>query len=78
MSGDLSSFVLDSLRGLPEILQYHAGDRRRKEMNERTEALSAEEGKMKKYSCDEQYDMGGGFSYAFYLCLAVSARNSRV
>lgn len=50
MSGDLSSFVLDSLRGLPEILQYHAGDRRRKEMNERTEALSAEEGKMKKLS----------------------------
>lgn len=50
MSGNLSSFVLDSLRGLPEILQYHAGDRRRKEMNERTEALSAEEGKMKKLS----------------------------
>lgn len=50
MSGDLSSFVLDSLRGLPEILQYHAGDRRRKEMNERTEALSAEEGQMKKLS----------------------------
>lgn len=50
MSGDLSSFVLDSLRGLPEILQYHAGDRRRKEMSERTEALSAEEGQMKKLS----------------------------
>lgn len=50
MSGDLSSFVLDSLRGLPEILQYHAGDRRRKEMNERTEALLAEEGQMKKLS----------------------------
>ena len=50
MSGDLSSFVLDSLRGLPEILQYHAGDRRRKEMNERTEDLSAEEGQMKKLS----------------------------
>ena len=50
MSGDLSSFVLDSLRGLPEILQYHAGDRRRKEMKERTEALSAEEGQMKKLS----------------------------
>lgn len=50
MSGNLSSFVLDSLRGLPEILQYHAGDRRIKEMSERTETLSVEESRMKKLS----------------------------
>ena len=47
-SGELSSFVLDSLRGLPETLQYNQGAKRLKEMNERTDALSAEEARMKK------------------------------
>ncbi|MEF2953702.1 MAG: thiol reductant ABC exporter subunit CydC [Blautia sp.] len=50
MSGSLSSFVLDSLRGLPEILQYHAGDKRMKEMREQTEALCVEEARMKRLS----------------------------
>lgn len=50
MSGNLSSFVLDSLRGLPEILQYHAGDKRMKEMREQTEALCVEEARMKRLS----------------------------
>lgn len=50
MSGSLSSFVLDSLRGLPEILQHHAGDKRMKEMREQTEALCIEEARMKKLS----------------------------
>ncbi|MBO5337081.1 MAG: thiol reductant ABC exporter subunit CydC [Lachnospiraceae bacterium] len=47
-SGELSSFVLDSLRGLPEILQYGQGSRRIAGMNERTDALSMEEERMKK------------------------------
>ena len=46
-SGELSSFVLDSLRGLPEILQYNCGKERLVEMNERTDSLSAEEEKLK-------------------------------
>ena len=46
-SGELSSFVLDSLRGLPEILQYNCGKERLAEMNERTDSLSAEEDKLK-------------------------------
>ena len=50
MSGSLSSFVLDSLRGLPEILQYHVGDKRMKEMREQTEALCVEEARMKRLS----------------------------
>ena len=39
-SGSLSSFVLDSLRGLSEILQYHAGEKRLARMNEQTDELS--------------------------------------
>lgn len=46
-SGELSSFVLDSLRGLPEILQYGQGERRLEEMNGRIGALSADEKRMK-------------------------------
>lgn len=47
-TGDLSSFVLDSLRGLSETIQYQNGKERLKEMNDRTDALSVEEEKMKK------------------------------
>lgn len=47
-SGELSSFVLDSLRGLSEILQYGAGAKRLEEMNKRTEALSKDEEWLKR------------------------------
>lgn len=47
-SGELSSFVLDSLRGLSETIQYGNGEKRLSEMNDRTEALSVQEAKMKK------------------------------
>ncbi len=47
-SGELSGFVLDSLRGLSEILQYGQGNRRLKQMNEQTDALSEEEQKLKR------------------------------
>lgn len=46
-SGELSSFVLDSLRGLKESIQYHTGEERLRELNDRTDGLSAEEEKMK-------------------------------
>lgn len=46
-SGELSSFVLDSLRGLPDILQYNCGKKRLDEMNMRTDELSLEEKKLK-------------------------------
>ena len=46
-SGELSSFVLDSLRGLKESIQYHTGEGRLRELNDRTDGLSAEEEKMK-------------------------------
>lgn len=37
--GDLNSFILDSLRGLDETVQYGQGEKRRKEMAERSRQL---------------------------------------
>lgn len=47
-AGELAAFVLDSLRGLPEILQYGAGAARLQDMQERTEALTRDEGRLKR------------------------------
>lgn len=46
--GSLNSFVLDSLRGLDETMQYHAGDARKKQMDARSQQLSG----MQKQLCD--------------------------
>ena len=46
-SGQLSAFVLDSLRGLGEIMQYGQGAARTQEIIARTRTLSAQEEKMK-------------------------------
>ena len=47
-SGELSGFVLDSLRGLSETLQYGQGEKRMKDMNAQTDALSEDEKRMKR------------------------------
>ncbi|MDO5560988.1 MAG: ABC transporter ATP-binding protein [Oscillospiraceae bacterium] len=47
-SGELSSFVLDSLRGLPEIIQYTRGSKRLEEMGKMTDVLTQTEKKMKR------------------------------
>jgi ATP-binding cassette subfamily C protein len=47
-SGELSGFVLDSLRGLSETLQYGQGQKRLTEMNARTDALACDEERMKR------------------------------
>lgn len=49
-SGNLSGFVLDSLRGLNETIQYGAGKKRLYEMNIKTDELSEDEEKLKKTS----------------------------
>lgn len=49
-SGNLSSFVLDSLRGLSETIQYGQGKNRLCEMNARTDELSKDESRMKRTS----------------------------
>ena len=47
-SGALSSFVLDSLRGLSETLQYGQGEKRMADMNTQTDNLSQDEERMKR------------------------------
>lgn len=47
-SGALSGFVLDSLRGLNETIQFGNGKKRLMDMNAQTDALSKEEERMKK------------------------------
>lgn len=47
-SGELGSFVLDSLRGLSETLQYGQGQERMRQMHHRTDELSREEERMKR------------------------------
>ncbi len=47
-AGKLAAFVLDSLRGLPETIQYGQGDLRMARMNEMTDGLSKDEARMKR------------------------------
>ncbi len=47
-AGELSAFVLDSMRGLPETIQYAQGAKRLAEMNQRTDALARTEERMKR------------------------------
>lgn len=47
-AGKLSAFVLDSLRGLPETVQYGQGRKRLAEMDAQTDALSQTDAHMKR------------------------------
>ena len=47
-AGSLASFVLESIRGLDETIQYHAGEKRLRELNDRTIALSVRQGELNK------------------------------
>ena len=47
-SGALSGFVLDSLRGLSETIQYVQGEKRMADMNAQTDNLSRDEERMKR------------------------------
>ena len=53
-TGELGSYVLDSLRGLEENIQYQMGEERLNEMNERADKLSEEEKQMKKLAGNNQ------------------------
>ena len=48
--GELSAFVLDSLRGLTETIQYGQGKKRLEEMMKKTDGLAGDEEKMKRSS----------------------------
>jgi ATP-binding cassette subfamily C protein len=47
-SGALSGFVLDSMRGLSELIQYAQGEKRLQQMSERSDALTQDEERMKR------------------------------
>lgn len=47
MFGDLNSYMLESLRGLKEIIQYNQGDQKRKNIAKQSDALSVKNKKMK-------------------------------
>ena len=47
-TGELSSYVLDSLRGLEENIQYRMEEKRLEEMDARADALSVQESRLKK------------------------------
>lgn len=47
--GELNSFVLDSLRGLKETIQYGVGQKRLHELNEKTERLGHRHNDLKRY-----------------------------
>ncbi len=47
-SGELSSFVLDSLRGLRETIQYDNGEKRLNELNRKTDILSEKQEKLSR------------------------------
>lgn len=49
-SGELAGFVLDSLRGLTETLQYGQGEVRMQQINDKTDKLSKDEERMKRTS----------------------------
>ncbi len=53
-AGELSGFVLESLRGLPEIQQYGQGEKRLAEMEQRTDDLSAVDEGMKRMTGTNQ------------------------
>lgn len=49
-SGQLSGFVLDSLRGMSETIQYSQGEKRLADMNSQIDDLSKDERRMKRIS----------------------------
>ena len=53
-AGELSGFVLESLRGLPEIQQYGQGTKRLAEMEQRTDDLSTVDAGMKRMTGTNQ------------------------
>ena len=47
-SAELSAFVLENIRGLDETIQYANGENRMKQMNQKTESLSENQGKLNR------------------------------
>ena len=52
--GELNSFILDSLRGLDETIQYGKGEARKQEMSERSDELSRMQKKLNCHEADQR------------------------
>ncbi|NCC00112.1 MAG: thiol reductant ABC exporter subunit CydC [Clostridia bacterium] len=52
--GELNSFILDSLRGLDETIQYGTGEKRMKEMTERSEELGQIQKKLNRFEASQK------------------------
>lgn len=67
-SGELSSYVLESLRGIRESIQYQTGKKRVEELNRRTDELSREEEYQKK-TAGENMALANLIILFFDLCM---------
>lgn len=71
-SGKLSSFVLDSLKGLFELLQYNHQDKRLEQLEEQSNQLSQLDRKMKK-NVAKNLGMSNFLIYFFNLIMLMTA-----
>lgn len=67
-SGAMSSFVLDSLRGLSEIIQFGQGQKRLAEMNRKTDDLAGDEERMKRVT-GRNFAISGMIIFVFDLAM---------
>ena len=72
-SGALAGFVLDSLRGLNETLQYDCGTERLEEMNRRSRELVDEDGQLKKQAAGGNAAVGSLLIFFDFLMLFAGA-----
>ena len=72
-SGALAGFVLDSLRGLNETLQYDCGTERLEEMNRRSRELVYEDGQLKKQAAGGNAAVGSLLIFFDFLMLFAGA-----
>ena len=72
-SGALAGFVLDSLRGLNETLQYDCGPERLEEMNRRSLELVDEDGELKKQAAGGNAAVGSLLIFFDFLMLFAGA-----
>ncbi len=52
--GELNSFILDSLRGLDETIQYGKGEERKEQMAERSEELGKMQKRLNRHEADQR------------------------
>ena len=72
-AGDLSGFVLDSLRGLDETIQYRQGEARMAEIDRRSKALVENDGELKEKAAKGSAAVGSLLMFFDFAMLFLSA-----